>query len=390
MPSATTEVPTSTEVPTATSTPTLPPPTATEVVSATATATRTNTFPHGPGTPTSTVDATPSATTTETTLHGPTPTDTPAGPTATATATPSPEEATPTATPTTAGAPSLAASIVGAVVELSWSGLAQGHEARILRRLNAAPSGAQDPDSDLVFAGPGNSAEDRVEELLPDVATIASQPAPRREYVYALYSCDLEGDCEEMATAALRPTLVEVLRAGGYVLHWRHSAATVCSDRLDLGTAATTSVPDWWKSCEPMCAVATARQLNDTGRQEATMLGDVVREREVPIGRVISSEYCRNFGTAELMAFDPPIELRQEVTYFVYDESRRCSNSYDLIGEAPAEGTNTAIIGHAGFSGVCAVLGELAWSEAAIFKPDGTGAALLVARVPVDAWDDLP
>ena len=41
-----------------------------------------------------------------------------------------------------------------------------------------------------------------------------------------------------------------------------------------------------------------------------------------------------------------------------------------------AAGTNTALIGHAGFT--CAVLQSLAWGEAAIFKPDGAGGTQFV------------
>jgi hypothetical protein len=104
----------------------------------------------------------------------------------------------------------------------------------------------------------------------------------------------------------------------------------------------------------------------------------------------VSSEFCRNVGTAVLMDFGPMIEERSDITYFVYDEANRCTNSYALIAEVPAAGTNTALIGHAGFTGTCPVLGALAWSEAAIFKPDGIGGQTLVARLLWNEWSALP
>lgn len=202
------------------------------------------------------------------------------------------------------------------------------------------------------------------------------------------------------ATITNTPALLAMLKQGGLVIHWRHSAATVCQDCLAAGKADNTTIPNWWKSCEATCpatpaecttaGLATARQLDATGVMEATTVGEFFDEQEIPIGRVLSSEYCRCFGTAELMDFGPAIEQRSEITYAVYDEDNRCANSMALIAEVPSAGTNTAIIGHAGFGNTCPILSELAWSEAAIFKPDGQGGSTLIARVLWDDWRSLP
>ena len=147
-----------------------------------------------------------------------------------------------------------------------------------------------------------------------------------------------------------RRCLPDVLRAGGYVIHWRHASATVCSDRLDLGPAATTSSPDWWKSCDADCpsggpVIATARQLSDIGRSESVAIGQALDQRGVPIGRMLASEFCRNVETAQLMDLGPPIEQSPAITYFVYDEGGRCADTFALLAEAPPAGTNTALIG---------------------------------------------
>jgi hypothetical protein len=72
----------------------------------------------------------------------------------------------------------------------------------------------------------------------------------------------------------------------------------------------------------------------------------------------------------------------------VYDDRGRPHPPRARIAEVPAAGTNTAIIGHTGFT--CGVLGSLAWGEAAIYKPDGAGGARLIARVESGAWLALP
>lgn len=330
---------------------------------------------------------TPGATTTPITTATPIVSATPVGtvtlpvtPTASLTATPSPS---PTATPN--GAPKdLAAAINGADVEVTWTAPAAGFgntHVRILRRLNTAPTDAEDASADVVFFGTAAATTDAVTALLPTSTAVA------RTYHYAAFGCTAGGVCESVGSrTTLVPTISQVLRVGGYTLHWRHAAADVCSDNLGLGTAATTMTPDWWKSCDANCGTtATARQMNATGVTQATTIGAEFDRLAIPVGRVISSEFCRNFKTAELMDFGPTIELRQDITYFVYDESSRCDASYDLIDAAPAAGTNTAIIGHAGFSPSCPVLSALEWGEAAIFKP-GPGGAVLAAQVKAGDW----
>jgi hypothetical protein len=298
----------------------------------------------------------------------------PATPSPTATATPSPDPAP----------ANLAAAVDGDHVALTWTppGAGSGNtHVRLLRRLDDAPTDPEDAAAALVFFGTAAQASDPLSELLPTTSVTA------RTYHYAAFGCTAGGVCESTGSrTTLAPTLVEVLRAGGYVLYWRHAAADVCQDDLGLGTAATTTSPDWWKSCDANCGTATARQLNATGVMQATTIGSELDRLGIPIGRVASSEFCRNVTTAELMDLGPTVELRQDITYFVYDEAGRCAASYALIEELPAAGTNTAIVGHAGFSPTCPVLGALAWGEAAIFKPDGAGGETLVARVLADDW----
>lgn len=280
----------------------------------------------------------------------------------------------------------LTATVVGSAIELAWiapdpaSGLG---DARVLRLLNADPSGPDDPLATVVYEGPGTTAADDLTALLPDTSGTA------RTYHYAVYGCDPFGNCETTGSlATVSPTVVQALRAGGYVVHWRHASADVCSDRTDLGTAATTSVPDWWKSCDADCGTATARQLNANGVAESIAIGDAFDTLGITVGRVLTSEFCRNVETAALMDFGPVLEEVQELTFFVYDEASRCSDSFALLGMPPAAGTNTALIGHSGNS--CPPLSQLAWAEAAIYKPDGTGGTTFIDRVLDDEWLTLP
>jgi phosphohistidine phosphatase SixA len=50
---------------------------------------------------------------------------------------------------------------------------------------------------------------------------------------------------------------------------------------------------------------ATQRNLSDKGRAQARALGAAVRDHAVPIGKVLSSQWCRCRQTAELMDIGP-------------------------------------------------------------------------------------
>jgi len=274
----------------------------------------------------------------------------------------------------------LQAAVAGADVVLTWTAPPLGSAAgvRLLRRRDAPPAGPTDGDATLLHAGPGTTFSDAVAALLPGT------------YHYAVFGCTAAGSCEQTGSRTQHAlTLIEALRGGGYVLHWRHASANVCADRTDLGPAATTTYPGWWKRCDAECSTtATARQMSALGVTEATAIGETFRRLGIPVGRVVSSEFCRNVGTAELMAFGPPIEQAPGITFFAYDEANRCASTQALLAEPPAPGGNTALIGHAGFT--CPVLDQLTWSEAAIYRPDGAGGADLVARVLWDGWDASP
>ncbi|MEO8604073.1 MAG: hypothetical protein ABI629_15965, partial [bacterium] len=285
------------------------------------------------------------------------------------------------------GPSALSAAVDEPHVRLIWTKGPAYPITRLLRRLNTPVDGPQDPDAQLVYSGAGTTVLEPLTNLLPDT------PQAPRVYYYAVYGC-VGSSCEAIGSSTLlQPTLAQALRAGGYTIFWRHAAATVCEDQLGLGTAATTSSPDWWKSCDATCPTggtitATARQLSDIGRMEAESIGEQFDARAFLIGRIISSEFCRNVETADLMDFGPPVEQSMALTYFVYDEPNRCANTFALLAQRPSAGTNTALIGHAG--NTCPPLSNLAFAQAAIYKPDGGGGETFIATVNFEGWSGLP
>jgi hypothetical protein len=281
----------------------------------------------------------------------------------------------------------------GTRVALTWSKPAQGQLVRIVRSLNVAVDATGQAKTDapptLVYAGKATTATHPIAELLPDDPKAAADA--RHEYHYAAFACKTADDCAgPPGRASLRPTLVDSLRGGGYVIHWRHTLADLCQDVEPLGRAADTKHPGWWKSCNNDCPNATARQLNPEGIEQAKRLGKQLNRLKIPISRVISSEFCRGVQTAKNMAVKHrgkpvAIETSKHLTSFVYDEKNRCKNAYTLLAVRPAPGTNTALIGQKGNE--CPVIGNLDIGAAAVFKPDGQGGAKPVGVVQLTDWD---
>jgi hypothetical protein len=282
----------------------------------------------------------------------------------------------------------LTAVIDGTTVLLAWTPASEPPDAlvRIVRGRDVGPS---DPaDGETVFFGAASAAVDRMPEVSPLVT-----------WHYAAYACNPCGVCEtEGIRVQVTPTLMESLAVGGFVVFWRHATAEVCLDQTDLGTAADTAVPNWWRSCDRDCPPdgnATARQLSPEGYAEADAVGAALRARGIHFDRLLSSEFCRCSETAERMDLGVDVEMLPAITNFVYPEHNRCAALDTLLALPPKPGANTAIFGHASLSlGVnCPSLPDMQSiepAEAAIYRPDGAGGHTFVTMVRASEWVGLP
>lgn len=172
------------------------------------------------------------------------------------------------------------------------------------------------------------------------------------------------------------------LRTGNNILIFRHAAADVGEDQPQ------SAVPNWWKSCDSKLA----RQLNNQGLNDAANTGKTLRLLDVPIGRVISSEFCRAFTTAEQLATGLSVQQVKELTLTVYDEPNRCNNTLTLAANQPRDGKNAIFITHAALNvnqPDCTLLNKLQWGDAAVFTLNETKTISYVGTVPVKAWTEL-
>ena len=178
------------------------------------------------------------------------------------------------------------------------------------------------------------------------------------------------------ATAAPGPELVRTLRAGGVVLVLRHAATDF-------------SKPDQDPVVVSNCS--TQRNLSAQGRADARAIGRGVRRLGVPVGRVLSSAYCRTLQTARLAfgrAIVHPALLNTIATEHDAVWRKQIRDARRLVGTKPAPGTVTVLVTHGIV--VQETTGQtLEEGEAIVFRPLGNGRFRVVGRVLPGEWGAL-
>jgi broad specificity phosphatase PhoE len=141
-----------------------------------------------------------------------------------------------------------------------------------------------------------------------------------------------------MALSFLAPTSVvadealwTLLRGGGQIVLMRHATTTP-----GVGDPAGFRLGE----------CATQRNLTDAGRDEARRIGAAFRARAVPVGRVLSSHWCRCLETARL-AFGraEPWEPLDSIFEDRAREPERTRAVGGAAGERPAGG-NLILVTH--------------------------------------------
>ena len=164
--------------------------------------------------------------------------------------------------------------------------------------------------------------------------------------------------------------VLKLLRAGGYVIVFRHGATY--SDQADTDPL---NLDDGAKQ----------RQLNDKGRAEAKAVGDAFRGAGIPIGKSYSSRFQRAVETARLIGGREPqatLDISEGGLVVTPDENNRRTQALRaLVATAPDPGTNTLVVTHKPN-----ILDAFGKDWASIFKPEGNGKYTLVARMQIAQW----
>ena len=175
--------------------------------------------------------------------------------------------------------------------------------------------------------------------------------------------------------------LVEALRQGGYTIYFRHAATDW---RRDDHVAAAGD----WTSCDP----EKMRQLTEEGRGTARAIGNAIRKLGIPVGRVLSSEYCRTRETARHLDLGPvePVRaiMNMRAAAFVGGREAVVDRARRVIAGPPPASPNTVIVAHGNLMRAVsgAYTGE---AGAVVFKPRGEGRLHVVAEIAPGEWERL-
>ena len=155
-----------------------------------------------------------------------------------------------------------------------------------------------------------------------------------------------------------------LLKGGGQVVVIRHAS-----------TDPATGDPPGFRLDD----CATQRNLSAAGREEARRIGAAFRARGIPVGRVLSSRWCRCLETARL-AFGT-VEPWPSLDSFFGDRSREPQQTQavrTLAGDRP-QARNLILVTH-GFN-IRALIGILpAPGEMVVLTPQGNGTFQVAGR----------
>ena len=174
--------------------------------------------------------------------------------------------------------------------------------------------------------------------------------------------------------------LIAALRGGGYTIYFRHAAT-------DWGRSDRTEAEGDWTSCDPN----KMRQLSGSGRATARRVGEAIRALKIPVGKVLSSEYCRAAETARLMGLGPVETTRaimnMRAAEHVGGPEAVIRRARRVLSEPPQPGTNVIMVGHGNLMNA-ATGADADEGGSGIYAPSGKGFEL-VALLSAEDWTRL-
>ena len=175
--------------------------------------------------------------------------------------------------------------------------------------------------------------------------------------------------------------IVTLLRGGGYILYFRHA-------QTDWAQTDKITRKEDWTSCDPK----QVRQLSAEGRRTATAVGQAIRALELPVGRVLSSPYCRTVETARLMGLGPVTTTDDVMNLRVADyfggTRAIVARARALLSTRPENATNWVVVAHGNVARAATPVypGE---AEGVVFLPHGDGLFSLIGRLTPAQWEML-
>ena len=181
---------------------------------------------------------------------------------------------------------------------------------------------------------------------------------------------------QDTATPA---ALIEAMRDGGHVIFIRHARTERdYADQIDA----------------VMGDCSTQRTLSEQGWHEARVIGEAFARFQIPVGEVVSSQYCRSWQTADLafgryaMTADLNFEPAEEYTDEQFAAMR--DRIVPHLSRYPASAAmNTVLVGHDDpFDAATGIYPE-PMGVTFVIRPGAGEDFEILGSIAPDAWPDV-
>jgi phosphohistidine phosphatase SixA len=170
--------------------------------------------------------------------------------------------------------------------------------------------------------------------------------------------------------------LIDALKKGGHVIYLRHSTTDHNSNDQDPVNYT-----------DP----ATQRNLSEDGKARATALGKAWRTLGIPVGRVVTTPFCRGIETGWL-AFGKG-ETSDDLAFAIGTdeaEAKRLGKSLkSMMSVAPEAGTNSIFISHSANLKEALSVWPKEEGVSIVFKPSANGELEYLGEIPIQQWSGL-
>jgi len=170
--------------------------------------------------------------------------------------------------------------------------------------------------------------------------------------------------------------LVESLRKGGLVIVMRHASSPREVPTKETAAAGNTKLE---------------RQLDETGRDTATAMGNALRQLRIPISTVLSSGTFRALQTIKLAGLGEPTvaaELGDGGQSMQVTSDAQSAWLKARVTQVPASGNVLLVTHMPNVSRAFPEWGAVADGESVVLRPDGKSFTVL-GRIKIEEWPTL-
>ena len=121
-------------------------------------------------------------------------------------------------------------------------------------------------------------------------------------------------------------------------------------------------------------------------------MGEAIQELKIPVGEVITAQFCRTRDTGHAMGLGP-IEVTEDLNHQIGQRAGFDVNAarFKQLAEVPPKGSNRILVSHTHGSSRAEerVMSTMQEAEIVVFQPDNKGGTEPVARIPEVEWEIL-